>query len=156
MGWAATSRGRPTATAYAEAMQQAAPLPEQLCDLVADLRYKAGWTFSLEDRDRGQGCRGLTLCILIDTPGAYDPGRRRQVMHYMPVPAAAYDRQSWRRWLLEQVLLVERHEACEFFQIGNGRPYAPNHGPGRDPYVIFDYATDVDRRTSFRGEVQSA
>lgn len=33
------------------------------------------------------------------------------------------------------------------------RPFAPNHGPGRDPYTIVEYADDVDRRTSFRGEV---
>ena len=92
-------------------------------------------------------------------------------MHYMPVPPAAFDRRSWRRWLFEQLLLVERHEACEFFrfeydtpnQIGTERlgtnhhverPYAPHHGPGNDPYIVFEHGLDVDVRTSFRGEVK--
>lgn len=37
----------------------------------------------------------------------------------MPVPAAAYNEQSWTRWLLEQILLVEKHEAMEFFKGGS-------------------------------------
>ena len=74
-------------------------------------------------------------------------------MHYFPVPPAAYDVRSWRRWLLEQVLLVERHEACEFFQLAGDRPYAPSHGPGNDPYLIRELGTDEDVRTSFRGEL---
>ena len=49
---------------------------------------------------------------------------------------------------------VERHEACEFFQIDGERPYAPHHGPGNDPYIVFDHGTDEDVRTSFRGEVK--
>lgn len=134
-------------------LTQEAPYPEALDDLVAQVRYKDGWTFTLDQSDRGQGSVGLTLCILINTPDAYHPERRRQVMHYFIVPAAAYDTQSWRRWLFDRVLDVETHEACEFFQLDDERPYAPNHGPGRDPYIIFEYATETDRRTSFRGDV---
>jgi hypothetical protein len=33
------------------------------------------------------------------------------------------------------------------------RPYAPNHGPGWDPYLITVERTAIDRRTSFRGEL---
>jgi hypothetical protein len=152
-------------------LTQTAPFPVALAELVSELRYKTGWTFTLEHLDRGQGSVGLTLCILIYTPDAYHPEEFRLVMHYFIVPAAAYDRQSWQRWLLDRVLDVETHEACEFFQLVKTgdfvlkdgsrsdehvkRPYAPNHGPGRDPYVIFDYASDEQRRTSFRGEVGS-
>lgn len=35
------------------------------------------------------------------------------------------------------------------------RPFAPTHGPGDDPYVVHEYADDVQRRTSFRGEVNT-
>lgn len=83
-----------------------------------------------------------------------DRGETYRVNHYMPVPPAAYNRQSWQRWLLDQFLLVERHEACEFFTIDGERPYAPHHGPGNDPYIIFDHGTDTDRRTSFRGQLK--
>lgn len=134
-------------------MRQVAPDPEPLAQLVERLTYKPLWQFTLEDLDRGQGSEGLTLCILITCPNSYQPEQMRRVMHYMPVPPASYDERSWRRWLFEQILLVERHEACEFFQIDGVRPYAPHHGPGNDPYVVFDHGTDLDVRTSFRGDV---
>jgi hypothetical protein len=78
------------------------------------------------------------------------------VRHLFPVPPAAYNRDSWQRWLFERLLEVERHEAMEFFQIDGTKPYAPNHGPGWDPYLITQLTTDIDRRTNFRGEVQPA
>jgi hypothetical protein len=134
-------------------MRQVAPDPEGLARLVEGLSYKRGWLFSLSDMDRGQGSRGLTLDIVTLTQDSYHPEATKQVHHYMPVPPAAFDQRSWRRWLLEQILLVERHEACEFFQIDGERPYAPSHGPGNDPYLIREIGTDVDVRTSFRGTV---
>lgn len=134
-------------------MTQSAPWPAALERLVAALAYKAGWTFALEHRDRGQGSVGLTLAILIETPDSYAPDRLMRVYHYFIVPAAAYDERSWRRWLFDQIVLVEQHEAMEFFTIDGDRPYAPNHGPGSDPYTVRELATDLDRRTNFRGEV---
>jgi len=154
-------------------MRQVAPYPVVLDELVQAIGYKRDWAFALVDEDRGQGSAGLTLSILIETPDAYHPGRTRRVMHYMPVPPAAYGRSSWQRWLLEQILLVEQHEACEFFRLeydtpnrvgteilGTNhhveRPFAPNHGPGHDPYVIVQLTTDEDRRTAYTGAVKPA
>lgn len=134
-------------------MTQRAPHPAVLFELVDQLEYKRGWRMSLAHIDRGQGSVGMTLCILIDTPNSYNQDERRQVMHYMPVPPAAFDRRSWQRWLFEQLLLVERHEACEFFTVDGVKPYAPHHGPGNDPYIVFDHGTDADVRTSFRGDL---
>lgn len=82
------------------------------------------------------------------------PREPYRVHHYMPVPPAAYDERSWRRWLFEQCLLVERHEAMEFFRIDGGRPFAPHHGPGNDCYLVFDHGTDEDVRTSYKGEIK--
>lgn len=137
-------------------MRQEAPEPEVLYELVSKLTYRPGWTFTLEDIDRGQGCQGLTLDIVTKGYDAYHPerGENYRVHHYMEVPPASYNRISWQRWLLDQILLVERHEACEFFTIDGEKPYAPHHGPGFDPYIIFDHGSDEDRRTSFRGEVK--
>lgn len=135
-------------------MRQEAPYPEALAQLLEGLAYKPGWTFTLSDIDRGQGSRGLTLDIVTLTANSYHPEQTNyRVHHYFIVPAAAYDERSWRRWLLNRLLEVESHEACEFFQIGDERPYAPSHGPGNDPYLIREVGTDVDARTSFRGEV---
>jgi hypothetical protein len=140
-------------------MRQIAPDPEPLRALVDRLEYRDGWTFGLADLDRGQGSEGLTLIITISTTDTYDRNHPIRVCHYMPVPPAAYDWRSWRRWLLDQLLLVERHEACEFFRLHDApgsehvtRPYAPSHGPGSDPYLIREVGTLEDVETTFRGE----
>lgn len=153
-------------------MRQVAPYPTELAEMVEMLAYKPGWIFTLRDIDRGQGSEGLTLDIVTLGYNSYHPeqGENYRVHHYMPVPPASFDRRSWRRWLLDQILLVERHEACEFFRfelhgkftLRDGshsdtyteRPYAPSHGPGNDPYLIREIGTDEDRRTSFRGDIK--
>jgi hypothetical protein len=134
-------------------VRQEAPDPQALHDLVDQLDYK-GWDVYLADLDRGQGSQGLTLVIVREGPDTYHPEKTLRVAHYMPVPPAAFNTASWQRWLFEQFLLVERHEAAEFFRIGSERPYRPNHGFGEDPYVIHDPTTDEARRTSFRDEVK--
>lgn len=134
---------------------QRAPRPHSLEALVKSLTYKDLWRFTLVyDLDRGQASHGLTLIIRIDTPDSYHHEKSRIVTHYFPVPPAAYDMRSWRHWLLEQVLLVERHEACEFFTIDGVKPYAPSHGFGQDPYLIREIGTELDQKTSFRNEVR--
>lgn len=135
-------------------MTQKAPFPVLLADLVDNLAYKPGFRITLEDIDRGQGSTGLTLLVYITTADSYDHGKTRSVVHYFIVPAAAYDERSWRRWLFEQILLVETHEAMEFFTIDGDKPYAPSHGPGNDPYMVREVGTETDQRTSFRGEVK--
>lgn len=139
-------------------MEQTAAFPVVLESLVHRLSYRPGWGFRLADIDRDQGSKGLTLVVTSLGYDTYHPdrGETYRVQHYFPVPPAAYDARSWRRWLLERLLEIERHEACEFFQIEDERPYAPHHGPGNDPYVIFEHGTDEDVRTSFRGETKPA
>ena len=132
-------------------MRQVAPFPAGLANLVERLRYKAGWRFDLVDLDRGQGSAGLTLIINITGPDSYNRNRQVSVNHYMLVPPAAYNRRSWRRWLFDQISLVEQHERMEFFRIGGELAYAPLHGPGNDPYLVTETSTDEERRTSFRG-----
>lgn len=136
--------------------RQVAPFPVALARLVEATTYRPGWSVKLADTDRDQGSVGLTLDIITLGYNSYHPeqGEHYRVHHYFPVPPAAYDERSWRRWLLDQFLLVERHECCEFFAIDGEKPYAPSHGPGNDPYLIREVGTDLDRRTSFRGEIK--
>jgi hypothetical protein len=129
-----------------------APFPFELQELVRSLRYRPGWTFSLDHIDRGQGSKGLTFVVTTSVYDTYAPDQPMRVAHYMPVPPASFDRGSWQRWMLDQLLEIEVHEACEFFQIDGGRPFAPNHGPGRNPYTIRELGTVEDAETSFRGE----
>jgi hypothetical protein len=140
--------------AHDTSMHQSAPFPRALRDLVQSLRYREGWLFALTDIARGQGSAGLTLVITTLGTNSYHPDETDyRVNHYMIVPAAAYGERSWRRWLFEQVLLVETHEAMEFFQVGDSKPFAPSHGFGQDPYIVRELATDEDRRMSFRNEL---
>ena len=144
------------------AMHQVAPYPDELADLVARLSYRAdrGWEVKLADdlqRDKpgrhiGEA-RGLTLVVTRVGPDTYDPDSIIGVNHYFPVPAATYNRQSWRRWLFGRLGDVDDHERAEDFVIDGHRPYAPVHAPGWDPYMITEVATDEDKRTSFRGEL---
>lgn len=134
-------------------MTQVAPYPEELKALVDGLTYRPGWRFFLAHIDRGQGSVGLTLVIQADVVNSYNPDEPKVISHYAIVPAAAYDVRSWRRWLFDQLVLVETHEAMEFFTIDGAKPYAPSHGPGNDPYIVREVGTELDQKTSFRGTV---
>lgn len=139
---------------------QSAPYPAELDRIVRRLRYRPGWRVVLEDIDRGQGSKGLTLCVYTRGFDTYhvDRGENYRVRHPFPVPPAAYNAQSWQRWVLDRLIEVETHEACEFFALvdedggGEARPFAPNHGPGWDPYAIRELNTVEAAETTFRGE----
>lgn len=138
---------------------QYAPWPDALAAAVAEFQYKEGWNFYLDviDRDFDDEARkipiagGLTFKILVPCQDSYHPGRYRPVMHYHPVPAATYNRQSWERWIIDRVLDTECHESCEWARFGERRAFAATHGPGDNPYVLHEYASEVQRETSYRG-----
>jgi hypothetical protein len=140
-------------------LTQEGPWPLELFELVASCTYRPGWKAYLRNEVRdpagthGAESRGLTLTILTDTLNSYPPHQPMQVRHMFAVPPATYNRASWQWWLFERFLFVERHECMEFFTIDGEKPFAPNHGPGWDPYLVTVVATDTDRRTSFRGDV---
>jgi hypothetical protein len=143
---------------------QTAPYPVELAALVSQISYREheGWVLDLvedcprdKDSDGNVIGQGLTLSVLTKGYDSYHPerGPGYRVYHYFIVPAATYNRQAWQRWLFEQLLKVETHECMEHFVIDGERPFAPLHGPGADPYVVHEYATDEQRRTRFTGEV---
>lgn len=142
-----------------EPMRQEAPYPQALAHLVECLEYRRreGWRLWLEDTDRGQGSKGLTLVVRRSGPDSYHPDTNIRVHHYFPVPPAAYDWRSWRRWLFDRLGDVDTHERCENFIVADSpgsyhvmRPYAPSHGNGNDPYLVRELGTAEDQRTSFR------
>lgn len=107
--------------------------------LVPQVSYKPGWTFELWDGERrGEhylGSTGLTLSIRAQVPDSSAEGMVG-VHHIMPVPPATWDWHTWQRWILDQILLVERHEAMEFYRVAERTPFFPAHGSGSDPYEI--------------------
>jgi hypothetical protein len=153
-------------------MTQTAPYPATLAALVKCLRYRRhlGWKVELEDdlqrdkpgRHSGES-RGLTLVVTRRGPDTYHPEQTMAVHHYFAVPPATYNLASWQRWLFDRLGDVDTHERMEDFAICDSpgsehavRPFAPQHGPGNDPYRVCEYASGEDRRTSFRGELNPA
>lgn len=147
-----------------EPLRQTAPWPDALAELVAGTELWPGWSVRLEadtERDFAPDDHGRSECIgrgatLVITTLGYntyhpDRGQTYRVAHYFIVPAATYNRQSWRRWLFEQYAKVLLHEGMESFVVDGERPYAPHHGPGNDPYTVFEHGDALDARTSFRG-----
>lgn len=123
-----------------ETNTQQAPYPQALQDLIPNVRLDPGWAIYLEDMDRGQGSSGLTLVFRVEVYDSYnvEAGRSYHVLHYFPVPPAAYDARNWQRWLFDRYCDVLIHEGCEMFVVDGKRPYAPHHGDGEDPYTIFE------------------
>jgi hypothetical protein len=140
--------------AQPESLSQTAPFPQELADVVEALEYRPGWRFALESFERDPGSAGLTLKILSLGYDSYHPdlGESYRVWHYFPVPPATYNRQSWLEWVRDRLLEVEAHETCEFMQVAGQRPFAPNHGPGWNPYVVRSLNSAEAAETTFRGE----
>ncbi len=153
---------------------QIAPWPDELVELIETFHYKPGWQFRFipdlgrdfepDDHNhmREPIGRGATLVITSLTYNSYQEYTRDQppdyyVNHYKIIPAATYNRKAWMRWLLDQCIEVEIHEAAEFarFVVGDEveRPWAPLHMPGANPYTITETATAEEKKISFRGEI---
>lgn len=128
------------------------PTWELLRELVAGLDYRPGWSSTLVEVEHGES-KGLRFDIYAVGYDSYHPdrGQTYRVRHSFIVPPASYNETSWGRWLLERFLDVERHEAMEFFRVAGRRPFAPNHGPGHDPYHLRELNTVEAAETTFRG-----
>ena len=105
---------------------------ESLRPLVETIRYKPGWEFAL----RAEG--GGLHVLLIRVHGTDNRNHRDPWIadHTLPIPPVPFSTEEWARWILDQILLVERHEACESFELLGVRPFFPPHGPGVNPYEI--------------------
>lgn len=118
--------------------------------VVKDVTYKDGWSVRLANMRRPTehyaGSEGLTLIIRADVPNSVKPGEMTYVEHWMAVPPTSWERNTWVRWVLDQIILVETHEAMEFYAVAGKKPYFPAHGPGRDPYAIELTDAEIDRR----------
>ena len=136
-----------------DVLTQSVPYPAALDWLVKHCSYRPRWVVMLyHNYDRGQGSVGTTLIITTATVNSHDHRQPTRVDHLFPVPPAAFDERSWRRWLFECFHQVELHECMEFFEIDGSKPYSPDHKPGRDPYAVVERGTWEDADISFRGE----
>jgi hypothetical protein len=111
------------------------PYPEPLSQLLDGLKYKDGWTFELREVGDGEGRHGLFLYIVVKGADSAN-GSKIEVLHRFPIPPTNYNEETWLRWLFEKVVMVERHEAGEFFQVNGKAHFFPHHRAGFDPYNI--------------------
>lgn len=115
---------------------------DMIADVVSHVSYKPGWTMRLEDIDRVHehlaGGAGLTLIVDVAKEDSTTPSKIVGLTHYFIIPPADYDRETWERWVLGCLLLVEQHEALEFFKVDGWAPYFPPHGDrcGKSPYTV--------------------
>lgn len=126
-------------------------LSGELSSLVEQLTYKPGWRFYVAHELSEDGSGGWTLFIISDTEDSFNFKKRIRVRHGFLIPPASYNRNSWAAWLFERVRDVETHEAGEFFRLNGFREFAPHHGNGEDPYIVWhvsDYATASKRAGS--------
>ena len=100
--------------------------------LVGRLTYKPGWAFKLG------GPAGRYLCVFATTPDSNDPSRQRTTQHMFEVPADLADDYTAARWIFDRLLLVEQHEAGEFFAVAGRRPFYPHHQDEGSPYELVD------------------
>lgn len=126
-------------------MVQYAPWPVDLEAAVKELLYLSGWKVWLAEEDRGQGCSGLTLSIAPNNPDSYHPENHVNTRFTYPVPAAAYNRESWEEWLWSCIEETEAHERSEAFRfseldehlvVRERRPFKPAHPDGWNPSVV--------------------
>lgn len=99
---------------------------------VTRLGYKPGWTF----RVGGPGNR--FLCVFAVTPDSLNPSRQRTTQHMFEMPAGPLPDREMARWVFDQLLLAELHEAGEFFQWDGRRPFFPHHQDEGSPYELVD------------------
>ena len=107
-----------------------------LADLVSQLSYKPGWTFRVGGPD------SRLMCVFATTPDSRDPSRERTTQHMFDPPDGCDD---LVRWAFDCLLLVEQHEAGEFFTVGGRRPFYPHHQGAGSPYELVDRRAPAGR-----------
>lgn len=131
------------------------PDPVELREAVAELRYLPGWRIVLgkDDEVRGQDCSGLTLSIYPNKPDSYHPESHARTRFLYPVPAAAFNRESWEEWLWARIEETEGHERAEWFRFGEEerRPFKPAHADGWDPGVVRSVVSETVTNTPNAG-----
>jgi hypothetical protein len=115
-----------------------------LKELIPKVTYKSGWKIYVEHEMADDGAGGWHLFIISRTENSLIPEQTIRVRHGFLIPAASYNRDTWTAWVFNRCRDVETHEAGEFFRVDGVRVFAPHHGNGEDPYLVWhvsDYAT---------------
>lgn len=99
---------------------------------VSSLAYKPGWKFKIG------GPLGRYLCVFATTPDSSDVSKQRTTQHMFELPTGPLTEHEMARWVFDNILLCEQHEAGEFFRVAGFRPYLPNHNEEGSPYELVE------------------
>ncbi len=110
---------------------------EKIFCIINNLTYKENWSFSIGSYASWQKILKIQLNVRDSNP-PIRKGMTTQVLvdHQFPIPPYFMTHEEAERWILDCTILVEQHEACEFFRIGERAPFYPNHDIGGHPYRI--------------------
>ena len=111
--------------------------PHPLTALLPRVHYK-GWRFEVRSTDPNIGLGGMAMLYVYANVQDSITGQPMQVSHEFIIPAVSMTETEWRRWLFDRIVLVETHEAMEFFWVDADRPFFPEHGFQASPYRIVD------------------
>lgn len=115
--------------------------PEPLDSIVKGIEYMPGWMIYLgTDNENGEA---PVLHIISSTPNSYEHDKPMRVNHSFLVPLATYNERTWKAWIRECYEKVWRHEIGEFLMFDGVREFAPHHGNGENPYIVW-HIGDLD------------
>ena len=109
--------------------------PTLLQQIVADVTFMPRWSIFLGTDNENE--EAPTLHIISCTPDSYHPEKLIRVNHSFLVPLATYNERTWKAWIRECYEKVWRHEIGEFLMFDGVREFAPHHGNGEDPYMVW-------------------
>lgn len=93
--------------------------------------YKEGWTIEISEYSPAIGCLRIGVPTTDSITGM--PTRITHQIRVPPITVPNGDEGYVRRWLFEQLVNVEKHEAMEFFAIDGKAPFFPDHSR---PYEV--------------------
>lgn len=108
-----------------------------VASLVGRLSYRDGWQFKMG------GPGGSVLCVYAHTVDSQARHQRRFTQHQFPAPDGLGDEHAAARWIFDRLLLVERHEAGEFFAVDGRFPFFPHHQDEGSPHELVDRWDDL-------------
>lgn len=108
----------------------------KLHTMINHLKYKPNWSFFIFAH--AGIYKGLKIRLnTVDSTRPSGSGYSNLLVdHQFQIPYYAMTTEQLERWLLDCILLVELHEACEQFKLNDEAIFFPEHGENSNPYKI--------------------
>lgn len=117
--------------------------PPGLREIVEEVAFNLiGWDKYLGRDNEGGGW--LVFHIISCTPDSYNLDKQIYVNHSFLVPMATWNKRTWKAWIRDCYEKVWRHEIGEFLMFDGVREFAPHHGNGEDPYLVWHVGDVAD------------